>query len=84
MVYGFWHSDEVLRSNDLQFIFTPASYKLGVHGLLDDHPGFTAAWKRSLKAVGTYARRVPTRLHRLSFTRTTWTPKATAPQPSPP
>ena len=45
MVYGFWHSDEVLRSNDLQFIFTPASYKLGVHGLLDDHPGFTvAAW----------------------------------------
>jgi choline dehydrogenase len=45
MVYGFWHSDVAARSNDLQFIFTPASYKQGVHGLLDDHPGFTiAAW----------------------------------------
>jgi len=45
MVYGFWHSDETARSNDLQFIFTPASYKLGVHGGLDDQPGFTvAAW----------------------------------------
>ncbi len=43
MVYGFWHSDEAARSNDLQFIFTPASYKVGVHGLLDDHPGFTTA-----------------------------------------
>jgi len=45
MVYGFWHSDEAAHSNDLQFIFTPASYKQGQHGLLDDHPGFTiAAW----------------------------------------
>lgn len=53
MVYGFWHSDEVLRSNDLQFIFTPASYKLGVHGLLDDHPGFTvAAWKHRPESRG--------------------------------
>ncbi len=43
MVYGFWHSDEAARSNDLQFIFTPASYKAGVHGLLDEHPGFTTA-----------------------------------------
>jgi choline dehydrogenase len=52
MVYGFWHSDEVVRNNDLQFIFTPASYKQGVHGLLDDHPGFTvAAWQhRALTA----------------------------------
>jgi choline dehydrogenase len=46
MVYGFWHSDPATRSNDLQFIFTPASYKQGQHGLLDDHPGFTiAAWQ---------------------------------------
>ncbi len=46
MVYGFWHSDPATRSNDLQFIFTPASYKQGHHGLLDDHPGFTvAAWQ---------------------------------------
>ena len=53
MVYGFWHSDEVTRSNDLQFIFTPASYKLGVHGLLDDHPGFTvAAWQHRPQSKG--------------------------------
>jgi choline dehydrogenase len=53
MVYGFWHSDEVARSNDLQFIFTPASYKLGVHGLLDDHPGFTvAAWQHRPQSKG--------------------------------
>ena len=53
MVYGFWHSDEVARTNDLQFIFTPASYKLGVHGLLDDHPGFTiAAWNHRPQSKG--------------------------------
>jgi choline dehydrogenase len=53
MVYGFWHSDEAARSNDLQFIFTPASYKLGVHGLLDDHPGFTiAAWQHRPESKG--------------------------------
>ena len=53
MVYGFWHSDEAARSNDLQFIFTPASYKQGVHGLLDDHPGFTvAAWQHRPESKG--------------------------------
>ena len=53
MVYGFWHTDEVARSNDLQFIFTPASYKQGVHGLLDDHPGFTvAAWQHRPESKG--------------------------------
>lgn len=46
MVYGFWHSDEATRPNDLQFLFTPASYKQGRHGLLDDFPGITvAAWQ---------------------------------------
>ncbi len=53
MVYGFWHSDEAAQSNDLQFIFTPASYKAGVHGLLDDHPGFTvAAWQHRPQSKG--------------------------------
>ncbi|MCB1738773.1 MAG: GMC family oxidoreductase N-terminal domain-containing protein [Gammaproteobacteria bacterium] len=53
MVYGFWHSDEAARSNDLQFIFTPASYKEGVHGLLDEHPGFTiAAWQHRPESKG--------------------------------
>ena len=46
MVYGFWHSDLTQRALDLQFIFTPASFKEGQHGVFDDHPGFTvAAWQ---------------------------------------
>ena len=53
MVYGFWHSDERARGNDLQFLFTPASYKQGVHGLLNDHPGFTvAAWQHRPRSKG--------------------------------
>lgn len=53
MVYGFWHSDPATKSNDLQFIFTPASYKVGVHGLLDDHPGFTVAtWQHRPESKG--------------------------------
>lgn len=53
MVYGFWHSDPATKSNDLQFIFTPASYKLNAHGLLDDHPGFTvAAWQHRPQSKG--------------------------------
>jgi len=53
MVYGFWHTDPVARSNDVQFIFTPASYKLGAHGLLADYPGFTvAAWQHRPESTG--------------------------------
>ena len=53
MVYGFWHSDEATRPNDLQFLFTPASYKQGRHGLLDDHPGLTvAAWQHRPESRG--------------------------------
>lgn len=53
MVYGFWHSDPATKSNDLQFIFTPASYKEGRHGVLDDHPGFTlAAWQHRPQSKG--------------------------------
>jgi len=53
MVYGFWHSDEATRPNDLQFLFTPASYKQGRHGLLDDFPGVTvAAWQHRPESRG--------------------------------
>ena len=53
MVYGFWHTDTVTRSNDVQFIFTPASYKRGAHGILDDYPGFTvAAWQHRPESRG--------------------------------
>lgn len=53
MVYGFWHSDESVRALDLQFIFTPASFKLGQHGVFDDHPGFTVAcWQHRPTSKG--------------------------------
>ena len=53
MVYCFWHSDETARSNDIQLIFTPASYKEGRHGVLDDYPGFTvAAWQHRPDSKG--------------------------------
>ena len=53
MVYGFWHSDPIVKSNDIQFVFAPASYKLGNHGLLADHPGFTvAAWQHRPDSKG--------------------------------
>ncbi len=53
MVYGFWHTNPEIKSNDIQFIFTPASYKLGAHGLLADYPGFTvAAWQHRPESRG--------------------------------
>ena len=36
MVYCFWHSGETTESSDLQLTFTPASYKEGVQGQLED------------------------------------------------
>ncbi len=53
LVYGFWHSDPATRSNDLQFIFTPASFKDGQHGVFDSHPGYTiAAWQHRPESRG--------------------------------
>lgn len=53
MVYGFWHTDPGARTNDVQFIFTPASYAEGTHGVLADYPGFTlAAWQHRPESRG--------------------------------
>src|SRR5258708_13199165 len=38
MVYCFWHPGETTESSDLQLTFTPASYKEGVQGQLEDEP----------------------------------------------
>src|SRR5258707_662318 len=47
MVYCFWHSGETTESSDLQLTFTPASYKEGVQGHLEDEPGMTvASWQQ--------------------------------------
>ena len=41
LVYCFWHSGETAESSDLQLTFTPASYKEGEQGQLEDEPGMT-------------------------------------------
>jgi len=41
MGHIFWKSDEALDYPDLQVTFTPASYKQGYIGLLDEFPGMT-------------------------------------------
>ncbi len=41
VAYAFWKSDPSLARADLQFHFSPGSYKEGVAGLLDDFPGMT-------------------------------------------
>lgn len=45
LVYVFWKSDPALDKGDLQFIFTPASYKDGRPAELESYPGMTiASW----------------------------------------
>jgi choline dehydrogenase len=53
MVYCFWHSGETAESSDLQLTFTPASYKEGVQGQLEDKPGMTvASWQQRPESRG--------------------------------
>ncbi len=53
MVYCFWHSGETTESSDLQLTFTPASYKEGVQGKLEDLPGMTvASWQQRPESRG--------------------------------
>jgi len=53
MVYCFWHSGESAESSDLQLTFTPASYKEGVQGQLEDQPGMTvASWQQRPESRG--------------------------------
>ncbi len=53
LVYGFWHSGETAESSDLQFTFTPASYKEGEQGKLEDEPGMTVAcWQQRPESRG--------------------------------
>lgn len=53
LVYCFWHSGETAGSSDLQMTFTPASYKEGVQGQLEDKPGMTvASWQQRPESKG--------------------------------
>jgi choline dehydrogenase len=53
LVYCFWHSGITAESSDLQLTFTPASYKEGEMGKLEDEPGMTcAAWQQRPESRG--------------------------------
>ena len=53
LVYCFWHSDELIRDNDLQISFTPASYAFGRQAELDKFPGFSiASWVQRPESSG--------------------------------
>ena len=53
LVYCFWHSGETAESSDIQLTFTPASYKEGEQGRLEDEPGMTvAAWQQRPESRG--------------------------------
>jgi choline dehydrogenase len=53
LVYCFWHSGETAESSDLQLTFTPASYKEGEQGKLEDEPGMSvASWQQRPESRG--------------------------------
>jgi choline dehydrogenase len=53
LVYCFWRSEPTVASSDLQFTFTPASYREGVQGELEREPGMTvASWQQRPDSKG--------------------------------
>jgi choline dehydrogenase-like flavoprotein len=53
LVHWFWKSSPALDLPDLQGVFSPASYKEGFVGLLDDYPGMTCGvWQHRPESVG--------------------------------
>ena len=53
LIYCFWRSEPGVANSDLQFTFTPASYREGVQGELDLEPGMTiASWQQRPNSRG--------------------------------
>ena len=53
LVHWFWKSDDSLDYPDLQGVFSPASYKQGLVGLLDNYPGMTCGvWQHRPESIG--------------------------------
>ncbi len=53
LIHWFWKSDDSLDFADLQGVFSPASYKEGFVGLLDDFPGMTCGvWQHRPESTG--------------------------------
>ena len=61
IVHWFWKTEDTMRQPDLQGVFSPASYKQGFVGLLDDYPGMTV---RGLAAPAGEHRLCPRAVHR--------------------
>ncbi|MGH7056628.1 MAG: GMC family oxidoreductase [Acetobacteraceae bacterium] len=53
LVHWFWKSRQELNAPDMQGVFTPASYRDGYVGRLDDYPGMTCGvWQHRPRSVG--------------------------------
>ncbi|MDD1791764.1 GMC family oxidoreductase N-terminal domain-containing protein [Enterovibrio sp. ZSDZ42] len=53
LAHAFWKSDETMDKPDLQFVFSPASFREGVVGLLDKKPGMTTGvWQERPESTG--------------------------------
>ena len=53
LAHVFWKSETTLNRPDLQFVFSPASFREGVVGLLDKTPGMTCGvWQERPESTG--------------------------------
>jgi choline dehydrogenase len=53
LCYCFWKSDPAISGADLQVVFSPASYKEGFVGMLDDYPGMSCGvWQHRPESIG--------------------------------
>ena len=53
IVHWFWRTEDTMRQPDIQGVFSPASYKQGFIGLLDDYPGMTCGvWQHRPESTG--------------------------------
>lgn len=53
LAHVFWKSEETMTKPDLQFVFSPASFRAGVVGLLDKNPGMTCGvWQERPESTG--------------------------------
>ena len=53
LVHWFWRSREGLNAPDIQGVFTPASYREGYIGVLDEYPGMTCGvWQHRPQSTG--------------------------------
>jgi choline dehydrogenase len=53
VVHWFWKTEDTMHQPDIQGVFSPASYKQGFVGLLDDYPGMTCGvWQHRPESTG--------------------------------